>query len=359
MSDLNGGGPGAATAAAAVSESNGGSDGPVVVGLGPVDPALVVPYLPAGTVFIEQPSAGDLAVAEGAIVRAAYDVDRELLARMPRLRVVARTGVGVERVDLTATSERGIRVAVTPGSNARAVAEGAFAMLLSLVKRVGSSHAYVSGDRWGVDAHADPVPVPGDAFDKTLAVVGFGRIGRIIAGFGEAFGMRVIVHDPYVQSENYTNVSLEDAVREADALTLHLPGGEHELLPIEMLRRARGAGSTGVAGAAGTAETAELSGNIVPDQQGRSPLVLVNCARASLIRTQTLVLALEEGLLGGIGLDVFDEEPTRGHPLAGRSDVLLSPHTTGLSEAAMAATFQMAAEAVAAVLAGGEPSFTA
>lgn len=299
---------------------------PVVVGLGPVDPALVLPYLPEDVVFVAEPSASDLAVAEAAIVRAAYDVDLALLERMPRLRVVARTGVGVDRVDVVACAERGIAVAVTPGSNSRAVAEGAFAMIASLVKRVGESDAFVASGRWGVDS----VPVPGDLYGKALAVLGYGRIGRIIAGFGEAFGMRVMVHDPYVQSESYENVSLAEAVRGADAITLHLPGGGgSELLPIELLRTAR------------------------------PGLVLVNCARADLVDTETLRTALDEGVLGGAGLDVFATEPVREHPFAGDARVLLSPHTTGLSEGAMAATFRMAAEAVSATLAGGAPAFIA
>lgn len=304
--------------------SRGGADA-VVVGLGPVDPALVRPFLPEGALFLADPSAGDLAVAEGAIVRAAFDVDRPLLDRMPRLRVVARTGVGVERVDVAAAAERGIAVAVTPGSNSRAVAEGAFAMVCSLVKRLGESNAFVASGNWG----SGPAPVPGDLFGKTLAVLGFGRIGRIIAGFGAAFGMRVIVHDPFVRSEEYENASLEEAVRLADALTLHLPGGGGELLPIELLRTAR------------------------------PGLVLVNCARADLVSAATLRAGLDEGLLAGVGLDVFEVEPARDHPLAGDQRVLLSPHTTGLSEGAMAATFRMAAEAVTATLAGGSPAHVA
>lgn len=304
--------------------SRGGADA-VVVGLGPVDPALVRPFLPEGALFVADPSAGDLAVAEGAIVRAAFDVDRPLLDRMPRLRVVARTGVGVERVDVAAAAERGIAVAVTPGSNSRAVAEGAFAMVCSLVKRLGESNAFVASGNWG----SGPAPVPGDLFGKTLAVLGFGRIGRIIAGFGAAFGMRVIVHDPFVRSEEYENASLEEAVRLADALTLHLPGGGGELLPIELLRTAR------------------------------PGLVLVNCARADLVSAATLRAGLDEGLLAGVGLDVFEVEPARDHPLAGDQRVLLSPHTTGLSEGAMAATFRMAAEAVTATLAGGSPAHVA
>lgn len=304
--------------------ARGGADA-VVVGLGPVDPAFVRPFLPEGALFVADPSAGDLAVAEGAIVRAAFDVDRPLLDRMPRLRVVARTGVGVERVDVAAAAERGIAVAVTPGSNSRAVAEGAFAMVCSLVKRLGESNAFVASGNWG----SGSAPVPGDLFGKTLAVLGFGRIGRIIAGFGAAFGMRVIVHDPFVRSEEYENASLEEAVRLADAITLHLPGGGGELLPIELLRTAR------------------------------PGLVLVNCARADLVSAATLRAGLDEGLLAGVGLDVFEVEPARDHPLAGDQRVLLSPHTTGLSEGAMAATFRMAAEAVTATLAGGSPAHVA
>lgn len=297
---------------------------PVVVGLGPVDPRLVVPHLGAGVTFVADPTPEDLAKAQGAIVRAAFVVDREFLARMPRLRVIARTGVGVERIDLTAAAEREVVVAVTPGSNSRAVAEGAFAMLSSLVKRVGESHEFVASGHWGVE----PVPVPGDLHEKTLAVLGYGRIGRIIAGFGEAFGMRVVVHDPFVQAEVFENVTLEEAVRLADVITLHLPGGDDELLPLELLR------------------------------QAKPGLVVVNCARADLVRTETLQSALAEGILGGVGLDVFESEPMVSHPLADDPRVLLSPHTTGLSLAAMEATFRMAAEAVAATLAGCYPTFT-
>ncbi|MBL3685463.1 hypothetical protein D3248_00600 [Leucobacter zeae] len=302
-----------------------GSARPVVVGLGPVHPELVVPHLPPEAVFVPEPAEADLAVAEGAIVRAAVDVDRALLDRMPRLRVLARTGVGVERVDVAAARERGIPVAITPGSNSRAVAEGAFALLAALVKRVAASHAFVASGRWG----ADPPPVPGDLAGATLAVLGYGRIGRIVAGFGAAFGMEVVVHDPFVRAEEYANVSLEDAVRRADAVTLHLPGGGGELLPIELLRTAR------------------------------PGLVLVNCARADLVSGATLESALAEGILGGVGLDVFAVEPIAAHPLADDPRVLLGPHTTGLSEGALSATFRMAAEAVTAVLAGNAPAHAA
>ncbi|TDP93307.1 D-3-phosphoglycerate dehydrogenase [Leucobacter luti] len=301
-----------------------GSAARIVVGLGPVDAALVQPHLGPDVVFVEHPTASDLAAAEGAIVRAAVAVDRDVLGRMPALRVIARTGVGVERVDLEAAQERGILVATTPGSNSRAVAEGAFAMIAALVKRVPESNAFVSDGEWGSAAP----PTPGDLGGLTLAVLGYGRIGRILAGFGRAFGMRILVHDPFVAAEDAENVSLVEAVARADVISLHLPGGGGELLPIELLKTAR------------------------------PGLVLVNCARADLVTTTTIERALDAGILGGVGLDVFDEEPITSHPLAGRPHVLLSPHTSGLSAGATRETFRMAAVAIAEAFGGRYPTFT-
>ncbi|MET0832826.1 MAG: oxidoreductase, partial [Actinomycetota bacterium] len=113
------------------------ADRPVVVALGQVDPALVAGVLGDGVSFVPDPGADDLAVAAGAIARADAVVDTAFLDRAPRLRVVARTGVGVDLVDLEAASARGITVVVTPGSGTGAVAEGVLAMALHLVKRLG------------------------------------------------------------------------------------------------------------------------------------------------------------------------------------------------------------------------------
>ena len=109
----------------------------MVVGLGVVDPDLVNPVLAGHCRFVAQPTEADLAQAQGAIARADAVLDKDFLARTPRLRVVARTGVGVERVDLDAATARGIAVVITPGSGTNAVAEGAIAMAMHLVKRFG------------------------------------------------------------------------------------------------------------------------------------------------------------------------------------------------------------------------------
>ena len=293
-----------------------------VVGLGPVDAQLVTRVLPAGVRFIPTPTVADLAQADGAIVRAAYRVDAQALDRMPALRVISRTGVGVERVDVEEATRRGIAVTITPGTGARAVAEGAFTMAAALVKRTLASHAFVHSGAWAAGGRP---PVPGDLADSTLAVIGFGRIGRLIAGMGEAFGMRVVVHDPFVQAEQYPNLSLDEAIAAADVVTLHVPGGQGAL--IDAAR--------------------------IPTM--RRGAVVINCARADLVDLDAVADALESGHLGGLGLDVYAAEPPEHHRVFDLDGVLLSPHTTGLSRGATQLTLEMAAREAGAVLSGQGP----
>ncbi|MGD0068040.1 MAG: NAD(P)-dependent oxidoreductase [Streptosporangiaceae bacterium] len=158
---------------------------PVVVALGPVDPALVTGVFDGHCRFVADPGPAELSLAEGAIVRADARVDQALLDQAPALRVVARTGVGVELVDVTAATARGIAVVITPGAGAAAVAEGAIGMALHLVKRFGTLTALVRAGRW---AQRTEVPV-GDLGGATLGVVGYGRIGQRTAQLGAAFGM--------------------------------------------------------------------------------------------------------------------------------------------------------------------------
>jgi D-3-phosphoglycerate dehydrogenase / 2-oxoglutarate reductase len=165
---------------------------PVVVGLGPVDPALVTRVLDGHCRFVPDPGEAELSVAAGAIVRAEAQVDQALLDQAPALRVVARTGVGVELVDVPAATARGIAVVITPGAAAAAVAEGAIGMALHLVKRFGPLTALVRAGRWAQRAE---VPV-GDLGGATLGVIGYGRIGRRTAELGAAFGMRILAYDP-------------------------------------------------------------------------------------------------------------------------------------------------------------------
>ncbi len=301
---------------------------PVVVALGSVDPALVAGVLDGHCRFVTAPGEAELAVAAGAIVRADARVDQALLRRAPRLRVIARTGVGVDLVDVPAATARGIAVVITPGAGVTAVAEGAIGMALHLVKRFGPLTALVREGRW---AERTAVPV-GDLDGATLGVVGYGRIGQRTAALGAAFGMRVLACDPV--SEPPADVgcsSLDELAARSDVITLHLPltGQTRHLVDDAFLSRAR------------------------------PGAVLVNCARGGLIDTDAVWRALAAGRLSGVGLDVFDPEPPGRHPLYSHPGVVLTPHLMGLSRRATAATFTAAARGVLDVLSGREPQAVA
>ena len=301
---------------------------PVVVALGSVDPALVSGVLDGHCRFVAAPGEADLAAAAGAIARADARVDRALLDRAPGLRVIARTGVGVDLVDVPAATARGIAVVVTPGAGAAAVAEGAIGMALHLVKRFGPLTALVREGRWAERAAAGV----GDLDGATLGVVGYGRIGRRTAALGEAFGMRILAYDPVSEPPaGIRCADLADLAARSDVITLHLP----------LTRQTRH-----------LVDDAFLAGV-------RPGAVLVNCSRGGLLDTDAVWRALSGGRLGGVGLDVFDPEPPGPHPLFSHPDVVLTPHLMGLSRRATAATYTAAARGVLDVLGGREPQAVA
>lgn len=296
----------------------------LVVGLGDVDPALVIPHLPANARFVPNPDAADLAAAAGAIVRADPLIDADLLAAMPALRVLARTGVGTERVDLEAASARGIPVVVTPGSGSGAVAEGAIALTLALVKKLRAATDLVREGRWAQRGTLDL----GDLAGATMGILGYGRIGRATAHLAAAFGMRVLAHDPIaIIDDPATPATLDEVFASSDVISLHLPltPNTHHLV-----------------------DAARLAAT-------KPGAVLVNCGRGGLIDLDAVHAALQSGRLAGVGLDVFDPEPPAHHPLFEHPDVVLTPHLMGLTRRATALTFAAAAQGVTAVLEGGEP----
>jgi phosphoglycerate dehydrogenase-like enzyme len=297
---------------------------PVVVALGAVDPALVTDALGDSVEFVAQPGSDDLAVAEGAIVRADAIVDAALLARAPRLRVLARTGVGVDLVDLEEASARGIAVVTTPGAGTRAVAEGVLAHALHLVKRLAPLTRLVREGCWAERAGV----AVGDLDGATIGIIGYGRIGRRVGELAAAFGMRVRAHDPISPPPADVDCpDLGELAGTSDVLTLHAPltAATHHLVDAGLLARIR------------------------------PGAVVVNCGRGGLLDLDAALAALESGRLGGIGLDVFDPEPPAHHPLFDHPNVVLTPHLMGLSRRATAATFAAAARGVADVLAGRRP----
>ena len=292
-----------------------------VVGLGQVDTAIVQPVLGPQIRFIEHPTDVDLAEATGAIVRAAYKLGVEQLNAMPNLKVIARTGVGTELVDVAAAAARNIPVLITPGSNTNAVAEGVFAQALHLVKRLGPLTKIVAQERW---AERTQYPV-GDLEDSTIGIVGYGRIGRRVADLAAAFGMRVLACDPYAAIPAERQVTdLAELAKRSNVVTLHVPL---------------------------TDETHHL---VNADFLGMMPAgaVLINCGRGPLVDLEATHAALTSGQLGGLGLDVFDEEPPAFHPIFEHENVVLTPHVMGLSINATRETFRQAARGVADVLEG-------
>ena len=203
-----------------MADSRAGPGQPVVVALGSVDPALVTGVLEGHCRFVPDPSETELSLAAGAIVRADARVDQALLGKAPALQVIARTGVGVDLVDVAAATARGIAVVITPGAGAAAVAEGAIGMALHLVKRFGPLTALVREGRW---AQRTEVPV-GDLGGATLGVAGYGRFGRRTAALGAVFGMRILAYDPVSDPpDDVRCTDLGDLAGRSDVITLHLP----------------------------------------------------------------------------------------------------------------------------------------
>jgi D-3-phosphoglycerate dehydrogenase / 2-oxoglutarate reductase len=259
----------------------------------------------------------------GIAARATAVIDADVLSA-PALRVVGRSGVGVDRVDVAAATRRGIPIVITPNAGTRGVAEGTLTVMLHLVKRLGPLTALVREGRW---AQRDSLPL-GDLDGATLAVIGYGRIGRRVAELARGFGMRVLASDPYADD---AGVALPDALAAADVISLHAPltPETHGLIGTEALRHVkRGA-------------------------------VLVNCGRGGLLDLDAAHAALLDGRLGGVGLDVFEPEPPPDHPLFHHADVVLTPHVMALSRRARALVFEEMAEGMDAVLSGGRAPFVA
>ena len=260
------------------------------------------------------------------LIRSATKLDADLLARAGRLRAVGRAGVGVDNVDVAAATKQGIVVANAPQSNVITAAEHTMAMLLGLARNLPQAHASLTGGKWERSKFSGV-----ELYEKTLGILGFGRIGQLVAHRALAFGMRVIAYDPFVAAERYRELGVEKA-QSADALygaadfiTLHLPS------------------------------TPETKGwlNAEALAKCKDGVRILNVARGPLIVDQDLRSALDSGKVGGAALDVFSSEPVTEHPLFAYPNVIVTPHLgASTAEATDRAGYQ-AAEQVIAALTGG------
>jgi len=264
--------------------------------------------------------------AEAITVRATR-ISREVIAQAPKLRIVARHGVGYDAVDVPALTERGIPLTVTPDANAVSVAEHAMMLMLAVARRTPAYDANMRQAKWGM-----PPDLPMfDLAGRTVLVVGFGRIGGRVARLCAAFGMRVLVRDPCVPQNTIKGAGftpardLPAALAEADIVTLHCPSD---------------------AGTRDMVDAAFLA-------QMKRGAVLVNTARGTLVDEPALVAALRTGHLAGAGLDVFREEPVeKPIPLLSLPNVVLSPHNAAGTAESMRRMAMSCAESILAAFAG-------
>ncbi|MBV9803151.1 MAG: phosphoglycerate dehydrogenase, partial [Solirubrobacterales bacterium] len=263
---------------------------------------------------------------DGILIRSATKLDAELLGRAGRLRAVGRAGVGVDNVDVDAATKRGIVVANAPQSNVITAAEHTMSLLLALARNVPQAHASLTAGKWERSKFSGI-----ELYEKTLGILGFGRIGQLVAERARAFGMHVVAYDPYIAAERYRELSVEKAESSdalyavADFITLHLPN------------------------------TPETRGWLDAEalSKCKDGVRVLNVARGPLVVDADLQAALDSGKVGGAALDVFTTEPVTEHPLFGRENVIVTPHLgASTAEATDRAGYQ-AAEQVVAALTGG------
>jgi D-3-phosphoglycerate dehydrogenase / 2-oxoglutarate reductase len=264
--------------------------------------------------------------ADAVILRTNISFTRELMAAAPRLKIISRTGVGVDNVDVAAATEKGIMVCNTPGVNTVSVAEQALALILGCAKRLLPMDRAVRAGNWKIRGAAETSDLDG----KVLGLVGVGRIGVEVARRCRAFGMRAIGYDPLVKSaegvEMRTDVA--DVFREADFLSLHVPY---------------------------VAETHHLAGEKLLGLM-KPEAYLINTARGSVVDETALAQALAAGRLAGAGLDVLEKEPPApDNPLFRLDNVLLTPHTAALSRECEMKVAIEAAQAVVDFVEGRRP----
>ncbi len=262
-----------------------------------------------------------------AVVAGSEPWPESLIAACPKLRVLARTGVGFDAIDVPACDRHRVLVATTPGVNHHAVAEHTFAMLLGVARGFPARDQHVRAATW---LRFSSPRVMG----RTLGIVGLGRIGRAVATRAVGLGMKVVAYEPYPQREfceqwGVELASLDDLLSKSDYVTLHLPMSpetKHTMNDKSFARMKPGS-------------------------------VLINTARGLLVDEAALVRALESGHLRGAGLDVFEVEPLpASSPLLKFSNVMLSGHLAGLDHESHHDTLEMSANTIITLSNGGWPA---
>jgi D-3-phosphoglycerate dehydrogenase len=269
--------------------------------------------------------ANAIADYDAIVIRSATNVDAELIERAARLKVIGRAGIGVDNVDVPAATKRGIIVANAPESNIVAAAEHTIAMLLAQVRNIPQAHASLKGGKWERSRFGGV-----EVYEKTLGILGFGRIGQLVAERAQSFGMAIVAYDPFVAGERYRELGVERAespealYERADFITVHLPKTEETLNYVN-------------------------AGAFAHMKDG---VRIVNCARGELVDLEALGDAIESGKVAGASLDVFPGEPVTDHPIFAHESVIVTPHLGASTAEAQDRAGVITAEQVVAALNG-------
>jgi len=232
------------------------------------------------------------------LIRSATKMDSEAIAAAHGLKVIARAGVGLDNVDVPAATAAGVMVVNAPTSNIVSAAELAIALILASARFISPAHAALRIGKWARSKYTGA-----ELFEKTLGIVGFGRIGQLVAHRMQAFGMKVIAYDPYLQPARAAQldvrlVDLDTLLAESDFITIHLPK---------------------------TKETANLIGTEAL-KKVKPSVRIINAARGGVLDEEALYEALKSGKVAGAGLDVFATEPCTDSPLFTLDNVVATPH---------------------------------
>lgn len=265
-----------------------------------------------------------LADANAILVRSATKVDAEALASAPNLKVVARAGVGLDNVDIKAATNAGVMVVNAPTSNIISAAELTVGHILSLARHIPAAHDSLAQGQWKRSKYTGV-----ELYEKTIGIIGLGRIGALITARMQAFGTRVIAYDPYVTSARAQQlgvqlVSLDEVLAEADFITIHLP------------------------------KTSETTGMISDNQLAmmKPTAFIVNVARGGLVDEDALYRALVSGTIAGAGLDVFSTEPPGDSALLKLPNVVATPHLGASTDEAQEKAGVSVAKSVRLALSG-------
>ena len=235
---------------------------------------------------------------DAVLIRSATKMDAEAISAAKGLKIIARAGVGLDNVEIPAATAAGVMVVNAPTSNIVSAAELAIGLLLASARSISPAHAALKGGKWARSKYTGA-----ELFEKTLGIVGFGRIGQLVAHRMQAFGMDVVAYDPYLQPAkaaqlNVKLVELDELLKVSDFITIHLPK---------------------------TKETANLIGTEAL-KKVKPTVRIINAARGGVLDESAIYEALKNGKVAGAGLDVFATEPCTDSPLFTLDNVVATPH---------------------------------